>query len=493
MSIAIPNPTTPSERYEEFEACYDCPVYFINHWVKIFDAGKNDWVPFSLWDDQFDAVNQIEESNLVVMLKARQLGFTWVVLAYALWLVLFRPGSIVLLFSQRDNEAKELLVFRLKGMYERLPTWLQTKEMAGLSNNDHEWELANGSRVKAFPTTGGRSYTANLVIVDEADFVEKLQTLLNAVKPTIDMGGQLILLSTSDKSKPQSAFKNIYRQAKEGKNSYRPIFVPWHGAPWRTQEWYDQQKQDCQANTGSLDDLHQEYPATDEEALSPRSLDKRIPPAWVSQCYEQMEPIECPASHFPKPPALPGFKFYAVPIKNRAYGCGCDPAEGNPTSDESAAFWLDSQTGEEVASLIGKFDPDTFAEYIHLISEWFNKALILCERNNHGHSVISNLRRLNANLMHGHDGKTGWLTNTKGKPLLYVRAAEGFRDQATVIHDFGAVTQLQSIEANTLSAPDGEHDDRATAYALALMAFDKAEIPQASKNKSPLFRKNFKI
>ena len=70
-------------------------------------------------------------------------------------------------------------------------------------------------------------------MVDEADSPERgadnLDGLLAAVKPTIDAGGRLILLSTADKSKPQSAFKRIYGAGKRGENGYRAMFLPWIG------------------------------------------------------------------------------------------------------------------------------------------------------------------------------------------------------------------------------------------------------------------------
>ena len=47
-------------------------------------------------------------------------------------------------------------------------------------DNDHEWQLSNGSRVLAFPTTAGDSYTASLAIVDEADLVPDLGRLMAA-------------------------------------------------------------------------------------------------------------------------------------------------------------------------------------------------------------------------------------------------------------------------------------------------------------------------
>jgi hypothetical protein len=38
------------------------------------------------------------------------------------------------------------------------------------------------------------------------------------------------------------------------------------------------------------------------------------------------------------------------------------------------------------------------------------------------------------------------------------------------VADFGTLTQLQSVEGATLKAPAGQHDDRATAFALACVA-----------------------
>jgi hypothetical protein len=120
----------------------------------------------------------------------------------------------VLLFSRRDDEAVDLLKTRLRGMYDRLPSWLKVRFFA--VDNDHEWQLSNGSRVLAFPTTAGDSYTATLAIVDEADLVPDLDRLMRAVKPTIDGGGQMVLLSRADKMKPLSPFKRIYQGGPAG-------------------------------------------------------------------------------------------------------------------------------------------------------------------------------------------------------------------------------------------------------------------------------------
>jgi hypothetical protein len=415
----------------------------------------------------------LQSERLVIALKARQLGLTWLVLAFVLWLMLFYPVAQVLLFSRRDDEAVDLLKTRLRGMYDHLPDWLKVRVFK--VDNDHEWELSTGSRVLAFPTTAGDSYTATLAVVDEADLVPDLDALMRAVKPTIDGGGRMILLSRADKSRPRSPFKRIYEAAKQGLTDWKHVFLPWSAHPGRDVSWYEAQKADVLHRTGSLDDLAEQYPATDIEALAARSLDKRIAPAWLQQCFEERPPALAVLNPYRPAPAIPGFIWYVEPKSCRKYVIGADPAEGNPTSDESAATVLDLETGEEVASLAGRFQPDVFGAHVNAIGIWYNRAPVLVERNNHGHAVLLWLRdHGKLTLLAGHDSNTGWLSNSKGKALLYDRAAEAFREKKTTVHSTTNYLQLASIEGSSLRAPSGEMDDRAMGYALALMAQVKA-------------------
>lgn len=453
------------EQKHEWLKCSTSPIYWINEYVHIYDATRREWIPFRLWKEQAVTLKQIVNNLLVIILKARQLGLTWLVLAFALWLMLFHPAATVLIFSRRDDEAVYLLGSeRLKGMYNRLPEWQKVKAVE--VDSGHEWRLSNGSVARAFPTSAGDSYTATLAIVDEADLVPDLGRLMNAVKPTIDGGGRMILLSRSDNSRPESEFKKIYRAARQGLNAWLAIFLPWFVRPDRDARWYETLSRDILSNTGSLDDLHQQYPASEAEALSPRTLDKRISPEWILSIYREQKPIADPDA-----PAIPGLEVYAKPVRGRQYVIGVDPAEGNPTSDDSALTVMDLLTGEEVAALAGKYQPSTIAAHADAVGRHYNQAAIMVERNNHGHAVIlwlkdnSGLKRLS-----GHDGKEGWHSTTLGKALLYDAAADACRDGEVILHSFETYTQLSSIEGSTLLAPEGQRDDRADSFALANVA-----------------------
>ena len=462
--MIVCSPPEAAHYQREIHKCRSSPAYFLDRYGHIYDAVSADWVPFRLWPAQFQALATLVAHRLTVILKARQLGLTWLVLGYALWLILFRPAVTVLLFSRRDDEAADLLGTRLRGLYERLPVWLRVQSF--LVDNDHEWQLSNGSRVLAFPTTAGDSYTASLVIVDEADLVPDLDRLMRAVKPTIDGGGRMVLLSRADKTRPQSPFKRIYAGARQGLTEWTPLFLPWDARPDRDQDWYEAQKADISHRTGSLDDLHEQYPLTDLEALAPRTLDKRFAPEWLQQCFVEASPLSLKAVS--DAPAIPGLMVYVLPQHGHQYVIGADPAEGNPTSDDSALVVLDTKTGEEVASLAGKFQPAVFAAHIHALGKWYHDAAVLVERNNHGHAVLEALgQHGQLRLLSGHDDKTGWLSSQLGKVILYDRCADAFRNREIVLHSFATYTQLAFIDGSTLRAPERESDDRADAMALA--------------------------
>ena len=470
-------PTTKQKQVDELAKCLESPVYFIRKYCKIYDAVAQRWVAFDLWPEQEEVVDKLFNNLLVVILKARQLGLTWLGLSVILWFMLFAPIVSVLIFSRRDDEAVYLLgVERMRGMYKRLPPWM-THGRSFLADADHRWMLSNESVARAFPTTAGDSYTASIVMVDEADLIINLNRLMRSIKPTIDAGGRLWLISRADKTRPGSEFKNIYRASKAGLTDWVHVFLPWSVHPGRDAVWYAAQKADILGRTGSDDDLLEQYPSTDAEALSARKLDKRLPADWLLQCYDERKPLaDLPESA----PGVPGLVVYRLPRDGDSFVVGIDPAEGNPTSNDSAFVVLDRKTGEEVAKFRGKVQPAVISDYADQVGLWYNEAAVMVERNNHGHAVLlwfdTHSRLL---LLLGHDDKPGWLSSARGRTLLFDYGADAFRCKESIVHSFDVFTQLGSVDGSTLKAPEGQLDDLADAYVLALagIALNPAPAP----------------
>jgi phage terminase large subunit-like protein len=268
-------------------------IYFCNSFCFVLSGDADaTWVPFHLWPEQTKVAEAFQRERLLAILKARQLGMTWLAVAYALWSKIFCPIATVLLFSRRDDEAVEIKG-RLAGMYRHLPSWLKARFPIE-KDNDHEFALQNGSRALAFPTNAGDSYTGTLAIVDEADLIPDLGKLMRSVKPTIDGGGKLFLLSRVDKFQPDSPFKRIYRGAKEGKTQWKAIFLPWSAKPSRDDAWYEETQAEVLHRTHNLDEMAEQYPATDDEALAPPNYGGRFKADW----FRYYTPADASGNHW---------------------------------------------------------------------------------------------------------------------------------------------------------------------------------------------------
>lgn len=474
---------------KEYRKCQQSQRYFINNFCKLEEPklDTSDWIAFKLWAFQAAVLALLLRFNLITILKARQLGLTWVVVAYCLWMMLFKPGTVVLLVSAGDPEAVALLE-RLRKMHLHLPEWLQ----ATLGDdNDHTLEFVNlGSRAQAFAPTkkAGRSRTATIVVLDEADWIVWFQQLMAAMKPTIDNGGKLIMLSTPDKERPNSQFKSIWKKAHAGLNNYVAVFLPWDVHPHRDEAWYQKQVDDAD----SIDDVYQEYPATPAEALSGRSEGKRFKPDWLNLCTDLR-----PALNDLSVPTVPGLVVYERPSAGRKYVIGADCSEGDVTSDATPATVFDAETWTEVAHIYGIFEPAIQASYLVRTAVYFNNAVICPERNNHGHACILAIRNLLGDMpgeegqhkprlyRSPHDKKFGWHSSTKWKPASLDFAADVMREGECKLRTEASILEIGNVEAATLAAPEGDTDDRAMSVFIGLAALQWPTIQKRpSSNRS---------
>lgn len=239
---------------------------FIHDLVIIDDAQPGDGelatMPFHLWPAQEELLKEIEVELLFLILKARQLGISWLVLAYALWLCLYHPGRLALVFSIGQAEANEMLR-RVHVMYWRLPADVRATLPKLLKDNTEEMAWDNGSRVLSLPArkNAGSGYTASLVILDEFAKNQWAREIYTAVKPTIDGGGKMIILSSAYGA--GNLFHEMVEKARASLGRFAFAFLPWTARPGRDAAWY------AGVAADAVDESHmkQEYPATAEEAF----------------------------------------------------------------------------------------------------------------------------------------------------------------------------------------------------------------------------------
>lgn len=453
----------------EVEKCRASAEYFIHNYVVIDDVGGENGgeQPFHLWPEQRDALRHLERESRVIFLKARQLGITWLCLGYALWLMLFRDGQPVLLFSQGQVEAGEMLR-RLKAMYERLPGWLSAELPRRVLDNASSQGWANNSWCKCLPATAraGRSFTAALVLMDEAAHQQTGGKLYAALKACVGDKGQLFVVSSANGH--DGFFDVLWEKAQAGLNAFRAIFLSWRARPGRDEAWRLRQF----AESADPELVKQEYPDNPSEAFV-ASGRTRFRPEWVSAQHARALPPLRPGD-FDHPKALAhldGFAAYLPNLGGRSFAIGADVAEGDG-GDYSAATVIDRDTREEFAHLHGHWEPGEFAEKLAAVSSYYRAAEIVVERNNHGHAVLLRLGQLcPERVAKGHDGKAGWLTNKLTKPQSIDLLAEGLRDGTIAVRTPATLDEMRNysvLDGGKTSAPEGKHDDRVMSWAVVI-------------------------
>lgn len=287
-------------RADEAQACRKDPAYFVEKYCHIEDKDALELiVPFKLWEGQKQALEVFATERLVVVLKARQLGFTWLALAEACRLLALNAGRTVIGLSRSEDEAKEL-VRRLGVMLRYMPEFVAEAGgvPAGWSGPVFEATALKlvvhfpdgpDSTFQAFASSPAvaRSFTADLIIIDEWAFQQFAEEIWQSAFPVVNrpFGGRVIGLSTIKRG---TLFEEIYTNPDNG---FYKLFLPWSADPRRDAAWYAR-------TLGAMGEgrTRQEYPASEAEALE--NLEGAFFPELASMTHHAEKAPEGPLRRY---------------------------------------------------------------------------------------------------------------------------------------------------------------------------------------------------
>lgn len=253
--------------------CFADPCVALERHFEIEDPDGT-VIPLRLWGFQRDAIRTLHDDGLVIVLKARRLGLSWIYLAYALWLAITQQGVRVLILCKTEGDAAELLD-RIRRMKDRIADAPASAHLlAGLQqprkSRDHVTALDVGaSTIKALVGTpaAARSETAGLILADEFAFQKRAGEIWRALLPTAEGGGRIAAVSTGNGG-PGTAtdgaeFADQWTRANAGGSDFRALFFPWQNRPDRDEAW----KQRTIELLGDPDRFRTEYPEEPADAF----------------------------------------------------------------------------------------------------------------------------------------------------------------------------------------------------------------------------------
>ena len=224
-------------------------------------------VPFKLWDFQRDVVVALEAGEPVIVLKARRLGLSWLVLCFALWLAIFNQGTRILVLCKTEGDATELLD-RIRRTLDRIRSdpasqhILSRLERPAKERDAVKTLDVGASTIRALVGTpaAARSETAGLVIADEFAFQSKADHIWQALAPTIEGGGKLAVVSTGNgRSGDGQTFFKLWTEG----TALTRFFFPWQARPDRDEDWKERQLR----LLGDPDRFRVEYPEAEDDAF----------------------------------------------------------------------------------------------------------------------------------------------------------------------------------------------------------------------------------
>ena len=262
----------------EYKRCTDEFSYFVSTYCYIEDRKSKRAILFDLWPGQREVAPLFLTIKHLILLKARQLGLTWLTAAYVVWRAIFHFHEFIVIISAKEDLAVEFLD-RVKFIFDRLPHWIKphvgkrtTTELffgkEGKDEHGHVRVTGLNSTIKSIPSTpdAGQSKTISLLVLDESALNRYCREIWSAAEPTLEHAeGQAIVISNPSKDKPGWGWtRDMYTNAMSGTNDFTHIFLDWKCVPGRGDDFLDQKRRAGQ----DADGLSMQYPTTEAEALS---------------------------------------------------------------------------------------------------------------------------------------------------------------------------------------------------------------------------------
>lgn len=255
----------------------DNPVQFINDWGMTFDPrnpeiGKPSIIPFMLFPKQVEYLEWLyarwkgREDGLAE--KSRDMGVSWLCVAFAVWMWLFYPGSVVGFGSRKEEYVDNIgdpksLFYKVRQFIDLLPPefkptgWNEKyAPFMRVTNPENSSTIVGeaGDNI-------GRGNRTSIYFKDESAFYERADAIDAALSQTSNC--------KIDVSTPNGAGNAFYRKRHGGKIK---VFVfDWHDDPRKGQEWYDKQ---CEANDPVVvaQEIDRNYESSVTNAFVPAEL-----------------------------------------------------------------------------------------------------------------------------------------------------------------------------------------------------------------------------
>lgn len=464
------------------------PKFYLESFTKI--KGKTPGlIPFILNEAQKDLFNALNANPRVIILKARQMGFSTAVTGYLYHKTITTPGTNTALIGYNSDLTAELLD-KVKTFYRTTPAAIRPKIQY---NSKYEISFpAIDSKILVLPSSEnvGRGYTLHNVLATELAFWDKAEEKMLAIENAVPKDGKIIIESTPN------AIGNLYHRMWMADNGYVKKQYGW---------WWHYTEEEIELIRRRINNpmrFAQEYGLeflSSGRPVFPSDLIKRARKGILKVGMTVKDPID--GFEYIVKENDDGVIIYSPPRPDRNYVIGADVAEGVTGGDSSVFTIFDRETGEEVAFWRGYMTPDKFGIFLDKIGREYNNALMVVEINNHGLTTVTALKNKQYPSIYfrpvvkmdtigtSFSDRLGWKTTKVTRPLMIDDLREAMADGSFKIHTEKTLDEMLTFvfdDDGNMEAQSSFHDDCIFASAICFQGFKvlyKGKLEQIDETK----------
>ncbi len=435
-----------------------------------------------------------------IVLKARQMGIsTWVAARFFLSTIT-RPGTLTVQVAHTQEAAEE--IFRMVHRFvENLPVDLKSGALNRSKSNRRQLVFAGLDSEYRVETAGdanaGRGLTIqNLHCSEVARWGANAAEVLASLRAAVPPDGEIVLESTANGM--GGCFYREWQKADE--TGYVRHFFPW---------WMDA---GYRIGEKAADELLDGPLSADERRLVEKFGLDRAQIGFRRQAQHNFG--ERAAEEFAEDPATcflasgaavfdtakiearmhvldqavesrenGRIQVWLPAARGRQYILGVDSAGGGSGGDYACVEVIDRASGLQCAELYGHYTPEELAAQAARLGREYNDALLVVERNNHGHAVLAMLERVEQYepLFRNHR-YAGWVTTVLTRPTMLERFGAILVANPELFHSRRLLEECRTFVRHAdgrIAACEGSHDDAIMATAMALAVRDSGyQIPR---------------
>ncbi|HEY1802260.1 MAG TPA: terminase [Terriglobales bacterium] len=456
-----------------------------------------------------------------IVLKARQLGMTTYVAARFFIQTITQPGTLTVQVAHTQESAEAIFAI-VRRFWENLPEGMQTGALVLSRANvrqlvfprlDSEYRVATA----ADPNAGRGMTIHNLHCSEVARWPRGAEETLVSLRAAVPKDGEIVLESTPNGA--GGMFYDEWNRAQE--MGYAKHFFPWwYEERYRVEGPEPQRGMEKSESCGEFESCTggDARVSIENQNLADRSIRATFSEeerslmerfgldagqiGWrrenratlrgmaaqefaedpvscfraSGECVFELEAIDkaLAAGGEPVEAKNNGRLLIWFPAQaGRQYLVGVDPAGGGSEGDYSCAQVIDRASGMQCAELHGHYPPRQLAVELIAIAAVYNNALLVVERNNHGHGVLAHLRAMGCGNVYREGEQDGWLTSAVSRPAMIenlaamLATAPGLFQSPRLLNE--CRTFVRHVDGSS-AAMAGAHDDCVMAMAVGLAA-----------------------